>query len=144
MDMIPVVALPNVSWAQINDELDGEKHQSLESVVNTLYTNLVQRQTSAPDIRVFIVGCGTGAHAVEFAKRGASVFGMDSDFQNLDATVIKQVKAKVSFRLFHSEDKKIQTLNQLDAVVLLDAAVHEFIRNDIDADRYLLTYHKML
>ena len=75
--------------------------------------------------RILDAGCGTGALAVEAARRGAHVVAID-----LSATLVNLARERVPANLgqgridFHSGDMLDPTLGAFDHVVAMDSIIH--------------------
>jgi magnesium-protoporphyrin O-methyltransferase len=74
--------------------------------------------------RVLDAGCGTGALAVEAARRGADVVAIDLS-QTLVALAAERLPADLARRiLFRSGDMLDDGLGRFDHVVLMDSLIH--------------------
>ncbi|MEM7238141.1 MAG: magnesium protoporphyrin IX methyltransferase [Pseudomonadota bacterium] len=76
------------------------------------------------DARILDAGCGTGAFAVEAARRGAEVVAID-----LSPTLVKTAEARLPGGLpgrvtFHSGDMLDPALGRFDHAVAMDSLIH--------------------
>ncbi len=85
-----------------------------------------------PGSSVLDVGCGTGRHAVEFAKRGFSVTGLDLSSGMLGQAALKAAAAGVNVRWVHGDAAASVPVGPFDAVLCLCGAA--FTTVDLAAD----------
>ncbi|MCP4653721.1 MAG: class I SAM-dependent methyltransferase [Candidatus Omnitrophica bacterium] len=73
----------------------------------------------AKNLRILDVGCGTGRHAIELAKRGYKITGIDlSESQLIRAKEkAKQANVEVDFRQIDA--RKLPFTNEFDLVIML-------------------------
>ena len=83
--------------------------------------------------RVLDAGCGTGALAVEAARRGAEVVAIDLSPTLVDLAR-ERIPADVADRVtFKSGDMLVKELGTFDHVVAMDSIIHYQIEDAIDA-----------
>lgn len=83
-----------------------------------------------PGMKVLDFGCGTGTYAVEMAKRGASVIGLDPSPAYLEIAAEQAKDFDCHFKLFdpeHPESIPEVTSENFDAVFISDALLFYFI-----------------
>jgi SAM-dependent methyltransferase len=70
-----------------------------------------------PDARILDVGCGPGRHAVEFAKAGLKVTGVDVSRRLLDVAAERARAARVPAAFFEVDARQMPFEDEFDAVV---------------------------
>jgi len=86
----------------------------------------------APGATVLDVGCGTGRHVIELARRGYRVTGIDLSAQMLLQAMGKALAAKVDVEWVHADAALYVAREPFDAVVCLCGSA--FTMADIAAD----------
>jgi len=74
---------------------------------------------SNKNISILDVGCGTGRHAIELAKRGYKVTGIDLSFDQLKAAREKAAKANIEVDFIHMDARDIQLRDKFDLAIML-------------------------
>jgi SAM-dependent methyltransferase len=74
---------------------------------------------TGPGLRVLDVGCGTGRHAVELAKRGFRVTGLDLSPAQLRRARLKACQAGVTVRFVRRDARRFRFNRPFDAVIML-------------------------
>lgn len=69
--------------------------------------------------KILDIGCGTGRHDIELAKRGYNVTGIDLSESMLAKAKEKAEKAAVNLNLQQADARKLQFENQFDVVIML-------------------------
>ncbi len=69
--------------------------------------------------RILDVGCGTGRHAIELAKRGYTVTGVDISQCQLARAKTKAEEAGVQVELIHGDARELSFNNRFDMVIML-------------------------
>ncbi len=70
-------------------------------------------------LRILDVGCGTGRHAIELAKRGYDVTGIDLSEAQLARAKQKAEESAVEVEFLHLDARELPFRNQFDAVIML-------------------------
>lgn len=84
-----------------------------------------------PGSRILDVGCGTGRHAIEFAKRGYQVTGVDLSLEMLKVAIGKADEAGVQVEWFQADAKEFRSDDPYDvAICLCEGAVGLIERGD--------------
>jgi SAM-dependent methyltransferase len=65
------------------------------------------------------IGCGTGRHAIELAKRGYSITGIDLSANQLDRAALKAKEAGVSVRFLQLNACSLPFINEFDFAIML-------------------------
>jgi 2-polyprenyl-3-methyl-5-hydroxy-6-metoxy-1,4-benzoquinol methylase len=65
------------------------------------------------------IGCGTGRHAIELAKRGYKVAGVDLSKAQLQRAKKKAIDAKVEIEFIQKDARQLEFENQFDMVIML-------------------------
>lgn len=99
--------------AAFYDQNDFTKNTRFE--VDFLIDNL----KLTPGMTLLDVGCGTGRHAVEFARRGYPVTGIDFSAGMLAKAHEAAERAGVKVKLIHVDAAQFTCENKFDAVVCL-------------------------
>lgn len=71
------------------------------------------------DMSILDVGCGTGRHSVELAKRGYKVTGLDISKDQLKAAREKAKAANVEIEFLHLDARNFQLNEKFDLVIML-------------------------
>lgn len=80
--------------------------------------------------RVLGVGCGTGRHAIELAKRGYRVLGVDISANMLALAKIAAAKAGVAVDLVNADATQLSLTKSFDAAVSLCEGAFTLLRFD--------------
>jgi 2-polyprenyl-3-methyl-5-hydroxy-6-metoxy-1,4-benzoquinol methylase len=80
--------------------------------------------------RILDVGCGTGRHAVELAKRGYTVTGVDLSESQLKRAREKAAEAGVSIRFEQGDARRLDWTNEFDVVLILCEAGFALMETD--------------
>jgi SAM-dependent methyltransferase len=80
---------------------------------------LVRELGPAPGASILDVGCGTGRHAVELAKRGYVVTGVDLSTEMLAQAAKAAKAAGVNVNLVHADATKVSLPKKFDAAICL-------------------------
>ena len=82
--------------------------------------NFVEQEIGADKKkRILDVGCGTGRHAVELAKRGYTVTGVDLSESQLKRAREKAEETGVNIRFEKGDARSLKFTNEFDVVLLL-------------------------
>ncbi|MEO7817931.1 MAG: class I SAM-dependent methyltransferase [Actinomycetota bacterium] len=73
----------------------------------------------APGKRLLDVGCGPGRHAIEFARRGVEVVGVDLSPDFLSIARTDAAEADVSISFFEMDARELAFEEEFDAVISL-------------------------
>jgi 2-polyprenyl-3-methyl-5-hydroxy-6-metoxy-1,4-benzoquinol methylase len=80
--------------------------------------------------RILDIGCGTGRHAIELAKRGYSVVGVDLSAAQLDRARQNAMKENVSPRFFQADARALTYKNEFDLVTIICEGAFPLMEND--------------
>ena len=89
------------------------------------------------DLKVLDLACGTGRHAVEFAKRGARVTGVDLSQAQIELANKKALAAGVEVMLLHQDIRDIFHPNNFDLVMMICEAGFGLVENDEEDSKIL-------
>lgn len=85
-----------------------------------------------PGARILDVGCGTGRHAIELARRGFRITGVDISAGMLLQAIAKSRTAGVEIDWVHADAASFTPVEPFDAVICLCGSA--FTLADIEAD----------
>jgi 2-polyprenyl-3-methyl-5-hydroxy-6-metoxy-1,4-benzoquinol methylase len=71
------------------------------------------------NIRILDVGCGTGRHSIELAKRGYKVTGIDLSESQLQHACNKASEAGVKVDFFRADARELAFENEFDAALII-------------------------
>ncbi|GAB4266812.1 MAG: class I SAM-dependent methyltransferase [Candidatus Rifleibacteriota bacterium] len=92
---------------------------------------LIEELRLKPGATILDIGCGTGRHSVELAKRGFSVTGVDISSGMLAQAKFKAEKAGVNIEFIESPAQDFKPARKFDAVVsLCEGALCLFSESD--------------
>ena len=80
--------------------------------------------------KILDIGCGTGRHDIELAKRGYNVTGIDLSESMLAKAKEKAEKAAVNLNLQLADARKLQFENQFDLVIMLCEGAFSLMETD--------------
>lgn len=80
--------------------------------------------------KILDIGCGTGRHDIELAKRGYNVTGIDLSESMLAKAREKAQKAGVNLNLQQADARKLQFENQFDLVIMLCEGAFSLMETD--------------
>ncbi len=81
-------------------------------------------------LRVLDVGCGTGRHSVELAKRGYSVTGVDLSAALLNRARQKATDAGATVRFLHQDARALQFSNEFDVALMICEGAFPLMETD--------------
>src|SRR5674536_100081 len=84
------------------------------------------------------LGCGTGRHAIELAKRGYTVTDVDLSASQLDLAREKAVAANVTVQFVEADARHLNYSGQFDAVIIVCEG--EFPLMETDEMNFCLLY----
>lgn len=70
-------------------------------------------------LRILDIGCGTGRHSIELAKRGYSVKGIDLSSNMLDKARYNASSAKVNIEFVQADARTFQSKEKFDLAIML-------------------------
>jgi 2-polyprenyl-3-methyl-5-hydroxy-6-metoxy-1,4-benzoquinol methylase len=80
--------------------------------------------------RILDIGCGTGRHAIELAKRGYSVTGVDLSESQLNRAKQKAEDAKVKVDFQIADARKLDFKNEFEAVIMICEGAFSLMETD--------------
>ncbi len=122
------------AYAALYDSLYAAKDYAGES---RLIQRVLNEYGSFPAHRVLDLGCGSGRHAVELAKLGYCVTGVDRS-----AAMLAEAERK-GVRLIQSDLKELELEETFDAAIMMFAVLGYQLTND-DVDAALRAAHRHL
>lgn len=110
----------------------GEKYFDLAYVQNTLQETgfLEELFQLPPGSQILDVGCGPGRHAIEFAKRGYRVTGLDHSPKMLKIAKELAKKEKVEISLILEDARKMSFAEEFDAAISLYEGAFSLMESD--------------
>ncbi|MDX2137388.1 MAG: methyltransferase domain-containing protein [Chloroflexota bacterium] len=104
---------------------------------------MIEHLQLVPGMRVLDVGCGTGRHAVELAKRGLHMTGVDISSGMLTHAQLAAEKAGVQVEWVHSPADAYQTTQPFDAVYSVCEGALSLLGADDSFDRDTRVFARM-
>jgi ubiquinone/menaquinone biosynthesis C-methylase UbiE len=86
--------------------------------------------TGDKSIRILDIGCGTGRHSVELAKRGYTVTGIDLSEPMLEKAREKAKNAGVNVRLIKSDAREFSFFREFDLAIMLCEGAFPLMETD--------------
>ena len=80
--------------------------------------------------RILDMGCGTGRHSIELARRGCSVTGVDLSESMLARARLKAQSARVEVEFIQADARRLPFLNQFDLVIMLCEGAFPLMETD--------------
>lgn len=81
--------------------------------------DFLERELGGERVRLLDVGCGTGRHAIELAKRGFSVVGVDLSEAQLRRAREKANEAGVDVEFRQADARELPFENEFDAAIMI-------------------------
>ncbi len=81
-------------------------------------------------VRLLDIGCGTGRHAIELAKRGYSVTGIDLSETLLTRAREKAIEAKVTVQFQQADARNLVFRQQFDAAIMICEGAFPLMETD--------------
>ncbi len=108
------------TWQQYHDQ-EAPDYDQLCFTQNTVneVEFMIELLNLSPGVTILDVGCGTGRHDVELARRGYSVTGIDLSPGMLAQAKAKASAAKVSIEWIQGDATKFVLDKQFDAVICI-------------------------
>jgi len=124
-----VMGIFNELYAEQYDSLYGSKDYKIEC---DLIEEAVRRFSTPKPISVLDVGCGTGEHAIEMARRGYVVTGVDLSQQMLDVATVKTAKQPYLERprWVCGDLRDFKTAEQYDMAIMMFSVVGYLTSNN--------------
>lgn len=82
------------------------------------------------DIRILDIGCGTGRHSIELAKRGYSVTGVDLSTSMLKRAREKAIEQKVNVDFKKADARSLTFKEEFDLVIMLCEGAFPLMETD--------------
>lgn len=79
---------------------------------------------------VLDIGCGTGRHAIELARRGYSVTAVDLSASQLDRARVKAAAANVNVQFVEADARSLDYSNEFDAVIIVCGGAFPLMETD--------------
>jgi cyclopropane fatty-acyl-phospholipid synthase-like methyltransferase len=93
---------------------------------------IIEELKLAPGSRILDVGCGTGRHSLELARRGYLMTGVDISSGMLDEARKAAKKAGVRVEWIHADATKFESNNTFDAAICLCEGAFGLLGRDGD------------
>jgi SAM-dependent methyltransferase len=81
-------------------------------------------------IRILDIGCGTGRHSIELAKRGYSVVGVDLSDAQLKRARENAEREKTSLQFFRADARKLEFSREFDLALMLCEGAFPLMETD--------------
>lgn len=82
------------------------------------------------ECRILDIGCGTGRHAIELARRGYSVTGIDLSAAQLQSAQAKARKENLTIRFEQHDARSLSFSNEFDLVIMLCEGAFSLMETD--------------
>ena len=82
------------------------------------------------NVRILDIGCGTGRHSIELAKRGYSVTGIDLSESQLKRANEKALEEKVKVDFQKADARALSFNNEFDLVIMLCEGAFSLMETD--------------
>ena len=82
------------------------------------------------DIKILDIGCGTGRHAIELARRGYTVTGIDLSDSQLKRANEKALEAEVNVDFQKADARALSFNNEFDLVIMLCEGAFSLMETD--------------
>jgi len=80
--------------------------------------------------RILDIGCGTGRHAIELAKRGYDVTGIDLSESQLNRAMEKAKQENVNINFLQADARELNFNNEFDLVIMLCEGAFPLMESD--------------
>ena len=81
------------------------------------------------NIKILDIGCGTGRHSIELAKRGYYVVGIDLSVNMLDKARCNAKKEKVNLQFIQADARQLNFNDEFSLVIMLCEGCFSFNGN---------------
>jgi 2-polyprenyl-3-methyl-5-hydroxy-6-metoxy-1,4-benzoquinol methylase len=81
-------------------------------------------------LNILDLGCGTGRHSIELAKRGYSITGIDLSISQLDRAREKAKAQNVCISFFRADARELNFSNEFDIVIMLCEGAFPLMETD--------------
>lgn len=116
------------------EDYDGEPYvQSTKAEVDFIE----QRLHGDNSLRILDIGCGTGRHVLEFARRGFSVCGLDLSEELLAQGEKQAQREGLAAQFIHGDARNLQFDSDFDVVIILCEGGFSLVETD-EMDREIL------
>lgn len=80
--------------------------------------------------RILDIGCGTGRHAIELAKRGYNVTGIDLSESQLNRAIEKAKKENLTINFWRADARSLDFNNEFDVVIMICEGAFPLMETD--------------
>jgi len=80
--------------------------------------------------RILDIGCGTGRHAIELAKRGYNVTGIDLSKSQLNRAIEKAEKENLTINFLRADARYLDFNNELDVAIMICEGAFPLMETD--------------
>jgi 2-polyprenyl-3-methyl-5-hydroxy-6-metoxy-1,4-benzoquinol methylase len=80
--------------------------------------------------RILDIGCGTGRHAIELAKRGYYVTGIDLSESQLNRAIEKAKKGNLTINFLRADARYLDFNNEFDVVIMICEGAFPLMETD--------------
>ena len=80
--------------------------------------------------RILDIGCGTGRHAIELAKRGYHVTGIDLSASQLNRAIEKAKKENLTINFLRADARHLDFNNEFDAAIMICEGAFPLMETD--------------
>ncbi len=81
-------------------------------------------------MRILDIGCGTGRHAIELAKRGYQVTGIDLSESQLNKALEKAKKENLTINFLRADARHLDFNNEFDVVIMICEGAFPLMETD--------------
>lgn len=82
------------------------------------------------NIRILDIGCGTGRHAIELAKRGYTVVGIDLSESQIKSAKEKALKGNLQIDFHQSDARNLSFSHEFDLVIMICEGAFPLMETD--------------
>ena len=105
--------------------------------------NIAKGYLSTPIEQILEIGCGTGNHSIELAKKGIKVDALDTDFKMLEIAKQKIIYSNISgIEFYHCSIEKFKGRGYLLATSLFNVVT--YLQNSADLFSFMISVHEVL
>lgn len=119
-------------WYQALFENYGQKYDNEIFTQGTLgECNFIESEISFnKSLKILDIGCGTGRHSIELAKRGYQITGVDLSESMLQRAREKAIKANVSVNFRQGDARNLPFETEFDLVIMICEGAFPLMETD--------------
>jgi len=132
----------NTDYIRIYEYKDDTAIQETDAILT--YLRSLQTTASLPNLRILDLACGWGRHAIELARRGHTVTGIDLSRVMLDEAKRRADKANVTVKWLCMDMREIDFRDEFDVAINMFTSFGYFVDETENAKVLEKVFHSLV